>query len=74
MVRNMKTNTELYEYESCIKQIELFERIQNAILWKVIRLGHTYYTKYLVYYLLIVRTENTKDAITEENEANNDKK
>jgi len=72
---HLKKNTELYEYEDCIKHIELYERIQNAILWKVIKLEHSYYTKYLVYYLLIVRTENSKDVLSDENEeARNDKK
>ncbi|ORX47855.1 hypothetical protein BCR36DRAFT_230991, partial [Piromyces finnis] len=62
----MKNNIELYKYEDCIKQIELFERIQNNILKKVIKLGNTYYTKYLIYIILIIRTNNIKDDESED--------
>jgi len=74
MITSMRSNTELYEYEKCIKQIELFERIQNNILRKVIRLGNTYYTKYLIYYILIVRSNNTEDEESEEGDEENKNK
>jgi len=69
----MKTNLELYNYETCIKEIELFERIQNNILKKVIRLENSIYSKYLIYYILIVRSDNSKDDLSE-NERERDQK
>eukprot|EP00833_Pecoramyces_ruminatium_P013643 jgi/Orpsp1_1/1187675/evm.model.d7180000059369.1 len=57
----MKNNLELYEYEKCIKLIELFERIQNNILRKVIRLENSIYNKYLIYYILNIKSDISKD-------------
>jgi len=73
MIMVMKTNLELYNYETCIKEIELFERIQNNILKKVIRLENSIYSKYLIYYILIVRSDNSKDDLSE-NERERDQK
>ncbi|ORX85701.1 hypothetical protein BCR32DRAFT_290486 [Anaeromyces robustus] len=72
MTMAMKNNIELYQYEDCIKQIELFERIQNNILRKVIRLENSVFSKYLVYYILIIRTNNSKDELSDDGE-NKDK-